>query len=121
MNNKLAFDFDDTLDQLEVQLYVIELIRRGYDIYICTHRTEYVNMNSNPDLYEMADKLGIPSDNIIITNGSHKSHFLDGFIWLLDDMLYNIEDVNLRTDCVGIYYGKGWRDRCEKLINNVNK
>ena len=121
MKNKIAFDFDDTLDTQEVQDYAMELIKRGFDVYICTHRTEYPGMSSNRDLYEMADKVGISRDNIIITNGYRKSHFLGKrFLWLLDDMDYNIEDLSLRSKCIGVHYWKfnNWKEKCEKIISD---
>jgi hypothetical protein len=119
---KVAFDFDDTLDQDEVQEYAKSLIERGIDVWICTARLDnhHGNPNWNIDLFETAMSLRIPFGNIIMTNLSLKSAHLNkkGFTWLLDDMQSNIEDL-MTSDCIPILYVhyNNWKEKCEKLIN----
>jgi hypothetical protein len=122
MKKKVSFDFDDCLDQEEVQLYCEELIERGIEVWVCTARmdNEYGNPNWNDDLWFMCQKLGIPITNTILTNGNHKSLYLTDkdFIWHLDDMYSNIEDLGLRSDCEPILYVKwnNWKEKCNKLL-----
>lgn len=122
---KVAIDFDDTLDQIEVQKFVTDLLERGdIEIWICTARmdNEWGNPNWNTDMFMLASKLRIPIPNIIMTNGSPKSHFLHGkgFLFLLDDMDSNMVDL-LKSDCIPILYApyNNWREKCLRLINNV--
>jgi hypothetical protein len=123
MKKKVSFDFDDCLDNLIVQEYCEELIDKGVEVWICTARMDNVfgNPNWNDDVFFMAQRLGIPITNIIMTNGDIKSNFLKdkGFVWHLDDMNMNIIDITKRTDCIGILYtpwNLEWRDKCELLL-----
>lgn len=64
----ISFDFDNTLDRLRVQDIAIECIDSGYTVWIITRRYE----NENKEVYEVADKLGIPKERVIFTNGEWK-------------------------------------------------
>lgn len=122
MKKKVSFDFDDCLDRVEVQTYCEELIERGIEVWICTARMtrQYGDYGWNDDVWFMCRRLGIPIENTIFTGGSDKSYFLDGkdFIWHLDDMEYNIEDVDENSDCKGVWYRSWsiWKQECEKLL-----
>ena len=123
---KVAFDFDDTLDQEEVQAYATHLVSKGIDVWICTARMDnhLGNPNWNTDLFDMALRLKIPFSNIIMTNLSLKSDHLHGkgFLWLLDDMQSNIEDL-MKSDCTPILYAhyNNWMEKCNNIIINVTK
>lgn len=120
---KVAFDFDQTLDRLPIQKYIIELINRGVDVWICTSRfsdKRAPNPAWNLDLYEVADSIGIPRNKIIFVEMADKYKFLEnkGFIWLLDDDWTELEMLNKYTDVKGIssWGNKFWRFECEELL-----
>ena len=125
MKLKVAIDFDDTLDQEEVQEYASDLIARGIDVWICTARmnNEMGNPNWNNDVWFMCSRIGIPITNTIFTNGSNKSYFLkdSGFLWLLDDMGSNIEDLSKNSKVIPILYVgyNNWKEKCEKIIKDA--
>ncbi len=127
MKKKVSFDFDDCLDNLIVQEYCSELIERGFEVWICTARMDNVfgNPNWNDDVFFMAQRLGIKKTNIIMTNGSNKSHFLNNkdFIWHLDDMDSNIEDISRNSNCIPILYvsWNNWKEKCERIIKRIVK
>lgn len=123
---KVSFDFDDCLDMDEVQEYCSELIARGVDVWICTARTpslgEIDNKDTgwNRDVFIMCDKLGIPDDHVLMTDCGLKSdHLRDkGFVWHLDDMLHNYNDLTTNSDVTPVYYhpSVNWREECENLL-----
>ncbi|MCK9282647.1 MAG: hypothetical protein M0P71_18675 [Melioribacteraceae bacterium] len=96
---KIAFDFDGTLEFLELQELARELKERGHDVQIVTTRYDeenkckypfYKNMKQKQrdelhnDLYEVAKKLNIPYN---FTNYVLKAQFLidNNFDILIDD------------------------------------
>ena len=123
---KVSFDFDDCLDMDEVQEYCSELIARGVDVWICTARTpslggiDNIDYGWNRDVFIMCDKLGIPPEQVIMTDCGLKSFYLNerNFIWHLDDMLHNYNDLITKSDVTPIYYHTSvdWKEQCEKLL-----
>lgn len=120
---KVSFDFDSTLNTIDVERYAKELIDRGVDVWICTSRFSPENAPNkewNDDLFLVADRVGIKRENIIFTNYANKSEYLNGkgFIWHLDDD--NIELYFIRTDTdlkpVFLFGNKNWKNDCEKLL-----
>ena len=72
---KISFDFDGTLSRKSVQKYAKQLIDREFNCIITTYRLkEYTPPDSNNDLIEVAEKLGI--SEIRFTEGKDKSGFL---------------------------------------------
>ena len=129
---KVSFDFDDCLDDLQVQQYCRELKERGIDVWICTARTpsvlngesigDSINYGWNTDVFRMCAELDIPDDHVIMTDCGMKSDHLrgKGFIWHLDDMKPNIIDVTKNSDCIGVLYQPWkpdeWKNKCELLL-----
>jgi hypothetical protein len=86
---KIAFDYDDTLTQLDVFTFAKRLISCGHDVWIMTARIEkddeYTTQckkygiipddGRNADLFKVAKKLGVPREKIIFTNLQDKSTF----------------------------------------------
>ena len=77
MSKKVSFDFDGTLTEKIVQDYAKSLIKKGFEVYVCTFRTKEYNDKlfkivdkstpANADLYLLTDRLGIKRENIIFT------------------------------------------------------
>jgi len=98
---KIAFDFDGTLTEPDVFAFAERLIWCGHDVWIMTARiskdVDYLALcdyygieqkeNRNADLYEIARKLGIPTEKIIFTNLQDKSNLYKkyDFDLLFDD------------------------------------
>ena len=69
---KISFDFDGCLDRESVQKYAKQLIDKGIDCIITTFRQkEYIPPDSNEDLFDIANRLGI--SEIRFTEGQDKS------------------------------------------------
>ena len=68
VNNKVSFDYDDTLTREDIQEKALQLINSGYTVYIVTAR----NKSNSSGPYDMADKLGIPRSKVYFTNGEDK-------------------------------------------------
>ena len=70
MKKKVSFDFDECLDEYEVQEYCRELIKRGYDVWICTARTpsvmggeivDSIDYGWNRDVFKMCPASTMPA------------------------------------------------------------
>jgi hypothetical protein len=107
MKQRVSFDFDGTLNRPEVEAYARELLQRGVDVWIVTsrfdanHRHKYpihfpgeswveevMSMkDSNQDLWEVVDRLGIPRHHVRFTCMERKHIYLHQthFTWHLDD------------------------------------
>jgi hypothetical protein len=99
---KISFDFDSTLSRKDVQSIVIDLITKGYEVWIVTSRCsteatlEILGIDNeryqrvdkqNQKLFDVAEKVGIPKDRIVFTNHVDKIEYLKGkgFIVHVDD------------------------------------
>jgi hypothetical protein len=119
---KVSFDFDGTLSNTDIQAYASRLIRRGFEVWICTCRMEdnkAPSPNWNYDLFEVAGELGIKRENIIFCNLSDKASFLANkdFIFHIDDdltELSNLKDTDVIP--VSVFGNKNWEQDCEKAI-----
>lgn len=66
--NKVSFDFDDTLSIERWQNKAMMLKEEGKTVYIVTRRQE----EDSKAVYEVADKVGIPRNRVYFTNGKMK-------------------------------------------------
>ena len=66
--SKISFDFDDTLTKKSIQDLAINLIEDGNDVHIITRRQE----RDSKEVYDIADKIGIPHSKVHFTNGKLK-------------------------------------------------
>ncbi len=125
---KVSFDFDNTLSRSEVMGYAEELIARGIDVWICTSRYSEDNKHkyplnpTNEDMYMVTDVLEIPRSKIIFTDRCIKANHLKGFLWHLDDVSIENDNINVSDiSCVGIDSLRPFRHLCDKLIKNELK
>jgi hypothetical protein len=65
---KVSIDFDDTLSTQRGQDLARYIMNNGYDLYVVTRRQK----SQSADVYAIADKLKIPRDKVIFTNGRLK-------------------------------------------------
>lgn len=124
---KVSFDFDHTLDNLEVQEYARKLVDRGIEVWITTARfddkeTDWAK-DWNDDLHEIADISGIYPERIIFTGIGDKHEFFKdkNFIWHLDDDTMECINISRFTHTFGISYIKNsyWKEKCNLLINHA--
>ena len=101
---KIAFDFDGTLTEPDVFAFARRLVLCQHDVWIMTARMEiddeYLAQcehfgvipkgNRNADLFEVAEKLGIPKEKIIFTNLLDKSTFYQEHQF---DLLFDDDDM----------------------------
>jgi len=66
--SRISLDFDDTLSTQRGQDLARNLINRGYDVYVVTSRQKFASSG----VYYITDKLGIPRDKVIFTEGRLK-------------------------------------------------
>lgn len=121
--NKVSFDYDETLDREDVQEYCRELQSKGIDVYVTTSRCDekYFPQTSNRDMFETLNKLDIPKDNLFLCNYYDKYEIIGDmeFVWHLDDSQDEIDLLNEHTDVKGIDVKKGdWKDICESYLDN---
>ena len=77
---KVSFDFDGTLTEEPMQKLCAKFKTLGADIFITTSRTKKLMGEfkvDNDDLYQLADKMDIPRQNITFTAYEDKFLFLD--------------------------------------------
>ena len=125
---RVSFDFDGTLSRLDVQAYAKSLLDKGYVVWIVTsrlHEKNADNLQWNDDLYEVAEKLGIPKSQIHFMNtwihGDDKSHWLkdQDFVWHLDDDFIEINSVNREcknTKGISVFGNSTWKQKSNKLL-----
>jgi hypothetical protein len=124
---KVSFDFDGTLDRDNVFEIAKKLIAMGVEIWIVTGRCtqeEYMKINlyyDNHDLFEVADKLGIPDERIVFTNLKPKSLFFNStdkrFTAHLDDDVIEVEDIVKNGKTIAICVdNRHWDETIKRLF-----
>lgn len=128
---KVAFDFDGTLEQQNVQKYAKELVDRGVDVWIVTTRWDETCKTLSPvyyavhgdriweEVFEVADRLGIKRENIVFNNYQYKhTYFKDhtDFKWLLNDNYDEHKLLKGIIPSVDVTLN-GWKSKCEELLN----
>ena len=103
---KISFDFDHTLSTPTMQKLAKLFKSKGHDTYLTTSRFKLSPFYSNERVYNIAESVGIPKENIRFTNGKDKYNFLREFDIHFDDDIIQIELINDLTECVGILYGE---------------
>lgn len=98
---KISFDFDDCLSEEWIQNIAEGLMDKN-EVWIVTSRTIY-----GDDLLLVAEKLSIPKERIVLTDGGMKwwsleHHDIDIHF---DDMWDEILEINCRKKCKGILVG----------------
>lgn len=96
---KVGIDFDDTLvdwqHDTKMQELTKVLIAGGAEVYIITAREERYTV-ANVEVFQLAKKLGIADDHVIMTNLSDKYEYMKRINCdiLFDNKWQEIHDVN---------------------------
>jgi hypothetical protein len=123
---KVSFDFDGTLSRIDVQNYAKSIIDKA-ELWITTSRFEDVSRYdfnaTHADLYDIAERVGIPKDRIIFTNMTEKVYILDGraFVWHLDDDRFELKllqegPANGIICPIGISVNGNFVPKCDRLL-----
>ena len=124
---KVGIDFDGTLEYEDVQKFFSSI--KNIDIHIVTSRIKnnIFARNYNKDIYSVAAKLNISENKIIFLELSEKYTFYknnNDFLFHLDDIIFEVDDINEYTDVKGIFYNKSFKEEYKKkvleLIYNKN-
>ena len=137
---KVSFDFDSTLEREIVQDYAKQLIKRHIEVWIVTGRfsnqgyssTHFVSKENEPkvnrDLFEVADKLGIPRDRIVFTEMADKVDYFKKCdelpLWHLDDdpiEIKLIQESDLKMKVINCWDNDGWEEKCDDLIFDMEE
>ena len=93
---KISFDFDGVAEKSFIRKYIIELIERGFEVWIVTSRfgddekykkffQSSINVDlTNKDLWKVVEEIGIPKERVHFTNMKDKWHFFEDnpdFLW----------------------------------------
>lgn len=104
---KISFDYDMTLSEPYVQTLASLLVKAGADVWVVTARHDDKVMSvgkvighqgHNMDLRRVIEKVGIPHEKVIYTNGDwkYKVYFDRQFELHFDDMFNEVENINRR-------------------------
>jgi hypothetical protein len=126
---KVSFDFDGTLSRTDVQSFAKSLVEDGHDVWIVTSRiaTEpalkkgwHWIERQNEELYDVAEKCGIPKDKIVFTEHVDKIVFLKnkGFTFHLDDDEHELMMILESKDyCSPLNVDHfEWEENCKQLL-----
>lgn len=128
MKRRVSFDFDDTLDRVDVQEFVKTL--PGYvEPWIVTSRLDDSHAPVqfwNSDLYTVADFVKIPRKRIVFTNYEKKSTFFaanSDFIFHLDDDYYELVEIQRETNVIAISVigTTTWKNKINRILKRLNE
>ena len=132
MVKKISVDFDNTLSEIDVQMYIKSLINKDIEVWIVTARYDSTSKYSNEmieswgiknlhfehnELFRIADELGINRDHIVFMNMVPKKEFFKDnrdFLFHLDDDA--VELITIKYVDVVDVKSPNWIDKCNKLI-----
>ena len=132
MVKKISVDFDNTLSEIDVQMYIKSLINKGIEVWIVTARYDHESKYSakmieswgiknlqfeHNELFRIADELGISRDHIVFMNMVPKKEFFKDnrdFLFHLDDDA--VELITIKYVDVVDVKSPNWIDKCNKLI-----
>ncbi len=118
-NNKVSYDYDDTLSTEKGQKQAIADIKAGKQVYIITRRQK------SQEVLDIASKLGIPQSKVIFTNGQLKwsaiKHYGIGTHY--DNNQNEVDKINTMTQAKGIKFSfaESWNDYPEAAVNNAKR
>lgn len=124
MKKVVSFDFDGTLGRELIQEFAKELIKKGFEVWIVTSRSEFIidKPDWNDDLFLISDLLSIPRERVIFTNGKNKHTFLpENCLLHLDDDAIELNSINRTRGMIGIscWQTTSWKNKCLKLIEKL--
>lgn len=119
---KVSFDFDGCLnDRKDVKALAGKILATRPDVavYIITARSN----DDTEDLYQVALGLGIPKENVVVTNRQEKSSFINEVkpIWHLDDDTFQLRKIMTLcpdTRAISCIENRNFQEECLSLLDN---
>ncbi|MFM2392781.1 MAG: hypothetical protein RLZZ546_763 [Bacteroidota bacterium] len=95
---RISFDFDNTLDLDWVQINLFAPLSHIYEILIITSRS---SEKENKSVWELAEVLGVPKENIFFTNHQPKAEWVDKLecVMHFDDDFIEVTTINESCNC----------------------
>lgn len=131
----ISFDFDSTLSLPKVQKYAKQLVQNGHTVLIITSRFDdemlkvkgFQNRQSNEIVYQVAQKVGIPLENIYFSNMDLKVKVVQKLdkvpdIHFDDDYIEEIALKNKFPKMVVINpWDKNWTEEANAVVGKVDR
>jgi hypothetical protein len=97
---KISFNFAGTLSEETQQKIAADFIKSGHEVWITAPRNL---TDDNVDIFDVAEKLGIPQTQIQLTGERDKFQFLREFDLHFDNEQPVVDSINGQSsDCVAI-------------------
>lgn len=122
---KTSFDMDCTLSETFIQMICEAMIKMNHEVWIITarcddrlHNPNISKVNScNRDLFKIAERLGIPDERIVMTEGNFKHSKIKelGIELHFDDVPEEVELIVRNTNCKAILI---WDEFCSASIKH---
>lgn len=120
-NNKVSFDFDDTISTQRGQELAKQKIKEGKEVYIITRRQQ----SASAEVYKIADAIGIPHSRVYFTNGKMKWETIKrlGIGTHYDNNQQEVDLINTNTDSKGLkfMFADSYNDYPEAAVNNAKR
>ena len=116
---KISIDFDSTLTEKPMQELAKKFLAHGIEVFITTSRgTEMYGGTKldNSDVFQLADELGIPRENITFTNYEDKYTYVKDFDLHFDDddtEIFHITE--FPGKCIGLLYQHNYNNQQARL------
>lgn len=96
---RVSFDFDGVLSTPQGQAMATNEIKNGNEVFVVTKRA----MINQSDVYAVSDKLGIPRQNVVFTDGKYKYKYLRNLFidCHYDDTQEEIDKINRSSGVLG--------------------
>lgn len=130
---KVSFDFDGTLSRGDIQRYAVSLVERGIEVWIVTSRQKTETAlakgwhwveRQNAELYEVAERCGIPRERIVFTEFVDKIEYLSGkgFAFHIDDSVDELMAILEKKDpCKPVNVDHfEWEATCEEALRSAS-
>ena len=96
---RISYDFDGVLSTPQGQAQAAADIKNGNEVFVVTKR----GINNQSDVYAVSDRLGIPRERVIFTDGKYKVKYLRNLFidCHYDDTQEEIDKINRTTGVLG--------------------
>lgn len=96
---RIGFDFDGCLSTPQGQAMASREIKNGNQVFVVTKR----GLNNQSDVYLVSDRLGIPRENVVFTQGTYKYKYLRNLYIdvFYDDTQEEIDKINRGSGVIG--------------------